>query len=97
MHIFPSKIIFGLTFGAMLAGCSVNNLGIPADRVAKIRPGSTASMVRDSLGEPQNRQFSGKQEAWQYCRDRDPWKGGKHRYTVVWFVDGNVSGLTTDT
>jgi hypothetical protein len=43
------------------------------------------------MGPPQNTQFSGKNEAWQYCQTEFV----NDSFVVVWFYDGQVTGLNT--
>ena len=49
--------------------------------------------VINVMGYPGNRQFSGVDEAWQYCERL--WGPGYNRYFIIWFHNGIVSGLTT--
>ena len=54
-------------------------------------PGATPAQVRELLGEPQDRQFQGNQQAWQYCET------GlfQDTFVIVWFADSKVTGLRT--
>ena len=56
-----------------------------------IDPGATRAQVREILGNPQDRQFRGSQEAWQYCQTGLV----NDTFVVVWFVDGTVTGMTS--
>ena len=51
-----------------------------------IDPGATRAQVREILGNPQDRQFRGSQEAWQYCQTGLV----NDTFVVVWFVDATV-------
>ena len=61
---------------------------------ASLTPGMSASDVRKALGEPQNRQFEGKNEAWQYCSTDFTGLETDH-YVLVWLNDGVVTGMQT--
>lgn len=63
-------------------------------RAASLVPGMSASDVRKLLGEPQNRQFEGKNEAWQYCSTDFSGLESDH-YVLVWLNDGVVTGMRT--
>lgn len=58
----------------------------------QIQPKQTRAEVIALLGTPEDRQFSGKNEAWQYCRTGTSF--GVSGYRVVWFYDSKVTGLT---
>lgn len=58
-----------------------------------IRPGASMDEVVAVMGPPQNRQFNGPQEAWQYCSTG--WSSDS--YTVFWFENSVVAGMTTYT
>ena len=53
--------------------------------------GAPQAQVREVLGEPQDRQFQGHHEAWQYCETGLL----QDTFVVVWFVDGMVTGMRT--
>lgn len=61
---------------------------------ASIRPGISTAELRQIIGEPQNRQFKGKNEAWQYCSTDFSGFEADH-YVLVWLFDGVVSGMQT--
>jgi hypothetical protein len=56
-----------------------------------LAPGATPAQVRAVLGEPQDRQFRGQQEAWQYCETGLL----QDTFVIVWFAEGKVTGLRT--
>jgi hypothetical protein len=59
-----------------------------------LSPGSTKEDVVKALGTPQNRQFQGLDEAWQYCEtDYSGFSGDN--MLVVWLYDGKVTGIQT--
>jgi hypothetical protein len=60
-------------------------------QASALAPGATPAQVRALLGEPQDRQFQGHREAWQYCET------GlfQDTFVIVWFAEGQVTGLRT--
>lgn len=74
----------------LLTGCAGGQL---AKKSVQIERGYSKSEVAALLGPPENRQFRGDDEAWQYCEtDAGP---GYDDYVVVWFYKGQVTGITT--
>jgi len=61
-------------------------------RALQINSGDTKERVIEIMGTPDDRQFSGQQEAWQYGMVVSI---GICDYTVVWFREGKVTGLTS--
>jgi len=61
---------------------------------ARIRSGMSAWDLRRVMGEPQNRQFQGENEAWQYCAT-DHSGIEADNYVLVWLFNGVVSGMQT--
>jgi hypothetical protein len=59
-----------------------------------VTPGQAKEEVLSVMGTPKDRQFQGKDEAWQYCAT-DYSGFGADQYIVVWFYDGKVTGLTS--
>lgn len=85
-----------------LAGASCASVGGSSMRSsASVEPGQTKQQVLQVLGEPGDRQFSGENEALQYCTLSgnsfgsavNGWRPGA--YTVVWLLRGRVTGVTT--
>ncbi|HVO74268.1 MAG TPA: outer membrane protein assembly factor BamE [Ignavibacteriaceae bacterium] len=71
----------------LIFGCSASQNSI------NVNPGMNKDNVLSIMGTPGNRQFNGAREAWQYCSlklDRE-----ENEYTVIWFNEGKVSGMTT--
>lgn len=56
-----------------------------------ISPGQSREEVTNALGNPGNKQFQGKDEAWQYCQTGL----SADLYVVVWFYDGKVTGMNS--
>lgn len=73
---------------ALAAGCS----SLPG-KIATVSPGDTPQAVLSKVGPPDDRQFEGAQEAWQYCATGAGF--GYHDHRIVWFRDGRVTGLTS--
>ena len=72
---------------ALLAGCSTLK-----NTTAEISAGDDKAKVLRLLGTPDDRQFQGKSEAWQYGTVV---AFGMCEYTIVWFTSGTVTGLNT--
>ena len=58
-----------------------------------IQPNDSKTKVIELIGQPEDRQFKGKNEAWQFCRTGTSF--GVSGYKVIWFYDGKVTGITT--
>ncbi len=56
-----------------------------------LSPGQTREEVTKILGVPGNKQFEGKNEAWQYCQTGF----SSDSFVIVWFFDGKVTGMNT--
>lgn len=56
-----------------------------------ISSGQTKEEVINILGLPGNKQFKGKNEAWQYCQTGF----SADLYVIVWFYNGTVTGMNT--
>ena len=56
----------------------------------EINLGDSKAVVINKLGSPENRQFSGKNEALQYCTAGTSF--GVSTYNIIWLYDGKVSG-----
>ena len=89
-----------LQIGLAVAGMFVIACATAGPRSASasaLQRSDTRAKVIETMGEPDNRQFSGDDEALQYCR-----KTGNAllaseagEYTVVWLHRGFVTGVTT--
>ena len=79
-----------LALSLLLSGCAGGGLN---KQSLQIEPGMPASAVQSILGMPQNRQFNGKKQAWQYCRTSI--LGASDKYVLVWLYDGRVTGMKT--
>jgi hypothetical protein len=84
------KLVFfvALCFLVLLAGCASS-----FNRVNIIQPGETKEKVISILGEPEDRQFKGNDEAWQYCKTGTGF--GMCGYKTIWFYGGRVTGITS--
>lgn len=59
-----------------------------------ITAGMSVDELRKVMGEPQNRQFKGNDEAWQYCSTDYSGFEADH-YVLVWLADNTVTGMQT--
>lgn len=79
------SVLVGL-LAVVLAGC-----GSLERKAVLINPGDTKEQVLATMGTPDDRQFEGDAEAWQYCQTGAGF--GYHDYRIVWFRRGKVTGL----
>ena len=85
-----------LSFGAalvaalMLMGCRTMEL---ENKTIQIDRGDDKATVLAIMGTPQDRQFLGDYEVWQYCVTGAGF--GYHDYRVIWFKPDNVVGVTS--
>lgn len=86
MKLIQLVLVFLLS--AFLIGC-----GTLEKKAALINPGDTKERVLQDMGPPGDRQFRGKDEAWQYGQTGAGF--GYHDFRIVWFYDGKVTGLTS--
>jgi hypothetical protein len=77
-----------LFLGFLLAGCATVS---PAFN--EINAGNSRSEVIAKVGQPENRQFRGKNEAFQYCTTGTSF--GVSTYNIIWFFDGKVTGVNS--
>ena len=80
---------------AMAAACTVLvGCGSLEKQATMISAGDTKSQVMAAMNAaPDDRQFRGTAEAWQYCQTGAGF--GYHDYLVIWFRDGKVTGVTS--
>ncbi len=69
-----------------LTACATGRI---KEKSLSVNVGDPKSRVIEILGTPEDRQMKDKQEAWQYCETG----GFSDNFTVVWFLEGKVSGL----
>jgi len=79
--IITTLLLFLTACGTLQKKAVLINLGDTNDQVLKI------------MGPPDDRQFNGKNEAWQYCQTGAGF--GYHDYRVFWFYDGKVTGVNS--
>lgn len=77
-----------LFFLTALISCGTIGLSTKQNRIS---PGQSGDEVINILGIPGNKQFQGKDEAWQYCQTGF----SSDLYVVIWFYDGKVTGMKT--
>jgi len=58
-----------------------------------LSPGDDKNKVLEVMGTPDDRQFQGKNEVWQYCVTGAGF--GYHDYRIIWFYDSHVTGITS--
>ena len=86
LNIRVISILFFI-FVFFLSGCATQ---VMTDSIA-INHGSTKNDVLNIMGPPNDRQFQGKDEAWQYCNTGFV----NDSFVVVWFHDGKVTGTNS--
>ena len=84
------KILSLLLISLILFGC-----GTLDKKTILISPGDTKEQVLSTLGTPKDRQFQGKNEAWQYCVSGAGFGYNDHK--IIWMYDGRVTGIRTYT
>jgi hypothetical protein len=82
-------IIIFLLFPLLLYGCAFDQ------KFNTIQVGDSPQKVMEILGEPEDRQLRGKDEAWQYCVTGTGF--AKCGYKIIWFYGGRVTGITSYT
>lgn len=80
---------------ALLAACATQDTSSRTQLFSSsvgIRAGMTADDLQKLMGPPQNRQFEGRDEAWQWCSTgyAEP-----DAYVLVWLSRGVVTGMQT--
>ena len=75
-------------------GCAALAPHVLQSKAINIQPNQTREEIAAILGPPQNRQFKGQDEAWQYCETSYSGAAGDD-YVVIWFRQGRVTGTTT--
>ena len=58
-----------------------------------INAGDSKEQVLKIMGPPDDRQFKGKDEAWQYCQTGAGF--GYHDYRIIWFYNEKVTGINS--
>ena len=84
------KYFWSIFLFAIFTGCTNTKMSTNANL---IEPGQTKADVTKIMGTPGDKQFQGKDEAWQYCSTGV----GGDKFVVVWFYDGIVTGMNTYT
>jgi len=59
----------------------------------QVNNGDNKERVTTLMGSPDDRQFKGDNEAWQYCQTGAGF--GYHDYRVIWFFKGKVTGINS--
>ena len=76
----------------LIALCFVAGCATLKDASLNISPGDSKDRVLAAMGPPEDRQFQGRQEAWQYGAIATI---GICEYTTIWFNAGVVTGLNS--
>ena len=71
-----------------IAGC-----GSLAKKSVLINAGDNKESVLEVMGKPDDRQFKGHNEAWQYCENDAGF--GYDDYRIIWLYEGKVTGVTS--
>ena len=79
---------------AMLAGCVSTGVVDFDQRANQVQPGMKVAEVAAIMGTPKNRQFSGRQEALQWC-ETSYMSGSADSYFVGYFYDGALIATST--
>lgn len=86
------SVMIGAVYIALFVGCASHSS--MRKKSSKISSGMSVTKVTELMGAPQNRQFNGKYEAWQYCTT--DYSGLRSDlYTLIWVYDKEVIGLET--
>jgi hypothetical protein len=88
---YPMKRLHLL--GILIIAVLLSACGSLEKKAVLINPGDTKEQVLAIMGPPGDRQFRGKDEAWQYGQTGAGF--GYHDFRIVWFYDGKVTGLTS--
>ena len=87
-HVVLVRLVGWLSVSMLcLTACATQVL----HQASTLTPGATPTQVRVLLGEPQDRQFQGNREAWQYCETGLL----QDTFVIVWFAESKVTGLST--
>lgn len=82
---FTTTLIAFLILG-LITACSTT-----VNKAVKIKSGDSREQVLAIMGDPDDRQFNGKDEAWQYAASR----AGYAEYRIIWFNEGIVFAVTS--
>ncbi len=82
------KIILLAVFVIFLAAC-----GSLEKKAALLNYGDSKEQVLALMGQPDDRQLKGENEAWQYCQTGAGF--GYHDYRIVLFFRGKVTGINS--
>lgn len=80
----------------LLVGCATPDRGVMDfdKRATALQPGMTTSQAAQLMGPPKNRQFSGDQEALQWCETSFS-SGTTDSFVVAIFYDGRLVQTST--
>jgi hypothetical protein len=86
MRTIRTTVLF--TIFLLIAAC-----GTLDKKAVLIDLGNSKEQVLKIMGPPDDRQFQGKYEAWQYCQTGAGF--GYHDYRIFWFYDGKITGVNS--
>lgn len=101
-HLFISLVCLALCSCAIIRENNNRQKSITANQF-KLQNGMSKDQVKELFGDPCNSQFSGQDEAWQYCytgsvnsvaTPNHPSTMNNH-YIIVWFNNSIVTGMTS--
>lgn len=81
-----TKLLILFIYVALLSCSSSQNLSKKQNLVSH---GQTREEVLKVFGTPENKQFNGLDEAWQYCDSGS----NSDIFVIIWFYDGKVTGM----
>lgn len=82
------NILLLVILGLIIAGCATVDKAF-----FEINESDSKESVISRLGPPENRQFKGKNEAFQYCTTGTSF--GVSTFNIIWFYDGKVTGVSS--
>ena len=85
---------YGMLIVVLLVGCASQAVQDFDKRANQVQPGMSFAEASGVMGPPKNRQFSGRQEALQWCETSFV-SGSADSYLVGYFYDGKL--VTTNT
>ena len=82
------KLLLSVFIIFMYSGCA----GFPKDTLM-LTHGDSKKEILKYYGEPDNAQFDGENEAWEYCKRGTSF--GRSSFRTIWLYKGKVTGTTS--
>jgi hypothetical protein len=76
-----------------IAAIAMVGCGSLEKKASLLNLGDTKQQVLGVMGPPDDRQFKGDDEAWQYCQTGAGF--GYHDYRTIWFKAGRITGINS--